>query len=90
MAYRREKSIGERLKRGKTTAKKLEIVADWADDKETELDRIVSKLEYAWTHHDQNSYFEAITAINDFKHRAVPTINNIARRLAEHKDDPID
>lgn len=89
MKHRRQKNIGGRLKRGKTSAKKLEIVASWTNDKETDLNKIVSKLEYAWTHHDQNAYYEAITAINDFKHRAIPAINNIAKQLVEHQDDPI-
>lgn len=87
MAYRREKSIGERLKRVKTIDKKLEIVAEWASDKERELDKIISKLDYAWTHHDQNAHHEAITAINDFKHRTIPAIARIAKRLSEHQDE---
>lgn len=80
---RRQRSIGNRLQRAKSTAVKLEIVAEWISDKQDEVQAIKDKIEYAWQHHDEIAMREALDSLLDIKLKSLPAINNIAKQMQQ-------
>ncbi len=82
-------TVSERLSKRLTKDVKFEIVNQWADDRANSVQKIKDKFEYAWNHHDELAYREAMDELLDIKLKSMNAVKGIAKRLiySDYKDD---